>query len=143
MADAKMSKVGDSDTRMHGERRVVACGYAPVEQEVLCEMVEHAGFADLPVVFCIPADGEVPLADIFAREDRYGMGEESRMPRAVILGGISENELRTFMGAWRELGLPSQLWAVLTPHSETWTLRRLVTELQREHKELQKQRKPR
>lgn len=81
------------------------------------------------------------MSELFALEHKRNMGEESRMPRAIIMGGITEKELHQIMGAWRELGLPAQLWAVLTPISEEWTLRQLITELQREKKEMDSRRK--
>lgn len=136
MSDAKMSKVGKSEKRMHGPRKLLVCGYPPLEQEAVCEMVEHEGLTGVDVVFCAPSDGEALMGELFALEHKRGMGEESRMPRAILMGGITENELHQVMGAWRELGFPSQLWAVLTPTSETWTLRALITELQREKQKM-------
>ncbi|MEW5737128.1 MAG: DUF3783 domain-containing protein [Thermodesulfobacteriota bacterium] len=141
MTDAKMTKVSRSDKVMHGPRKVLVCGYPNLEQEAVCEMLDHEGLAGVEVVFCVPADGETVLGELFGLPHRRKMGEESRMPRAVIMGGITEKELHRVMGGYRELGLASQLWAVLTPTSETWTLRKLITELQREKMEMEKRRR--
>lgn len=138
MTDAKMTKVGRSESVMHGPRKLLVCGYQPLEQEAVCELLEHGGIEGVDVVFCVPADGETAMSGLFALEHKRSMGEESLMPRAIIMGGITEKELHLIMGAWRELGLPAQLWAVLTPTSETWTLRALINELQREKIEMDK-----
>jgi len=141
MTDAKMTRVGSSESAMHGPRRLLVCGYPPLEQEAVCEMLEHEGILGVDVVFCLPTDAETTMGELFALKHKSRMGEESRMPRAIIMGGITEKELHQIMGAWRELGLPAQLWAVLTPTSEVWTLRQLINELQREKKEMDSRRK--
>ena len=138
MSDAKMVKVSQSEEPMHGPRKLLVCGYSAPEQDAFCEMMEHEGLEDVDILFGIPADGECTMSELFCQESRCKMGEPGKMPRAVIMGGISEKELHRIMSGWRELGLPRQLWAVLTPNSEKWTLRQLITELQRELKEMQK-----
>ena len=136
MTDAKMTRVGSSECVMHGPRKLFVCGCQPLEQEAVCEMLEHEGVIGVDVVFCLPSDAETKMSELFALKHKSRIGDESRMPRATIMGGITEKELHRIMGAWRELGLPSQLWAVLTPTSEAWTLRQLITELQREKREM-------
>jgi hypothetical protein len=42
------------------------------------------------------------------------------------------------MGAYREAGFVSQIWASLTPTNETWTLKALLIELLAEAREMQK-----
>ncbi len=136
MADAKMVKVEQPDEPMHGSRKILVCGYSALEQEAFCEMIEHEGIEDAGIVFGTPSDGESALSELFCLEGRCKMGEEGRMPRAVIMGGISEKELHKVMAGRRELGLPWQLWAVLPPESEEWTLRQLISELQRESEKM-------
>ncbi len=61
-----------------------------------------------------------------------GKGFKSSLGRAMILSGFTQRELHGLMGAFRKAGLPRQLWATLTPTSESWTARELLEELPRE-----------
>jgi hypothetical protein len=48
------------------------------------------------------------------------------------MSGFTQEELHILMNAYRNAGLPAQLWATLTPISENWTLEMLLTELSKE-----------
>jgi hypothetical protein len=60
------------------------------------------------------------------------MGEPADLPRAVIMSGFTQNEVHRIMSAYRQAGLPAQLWATLTPVSENWLLGDLLEELLKE-----------
>ena len=124
--------VKETTRHMHGPRGVLACGYAPAEQEILLAMMENQGFRDTPAIFANEETAGIALAELLALPGATGRGRVSNLPRAVILSGLLEKELHAFMAAWKALGLPSQLWACLTPTSESWPLRALLTELERE-----------
>ncbi len=110
--------VKETGRPMHGPRGVLVCGYAPAEQEALLAMMENRGFGDAPAIFVDAGAAGLALAE--------------------LLSGLLEKELHAFMAAWKTLGLPSQLWACLTPTSETWTLKALLTELDHERQALAK-----
>ncbi len=123
---------------LYGPRRALVCGYAQADQLALLAMMERFGFQDVPAVFAGSNEAEKTLAEILALPGGHGQGADSDLPRAVILSGIKEKELHTFMAAWKHLGLPPQFWACLTPTSETWTLQALLAELDRERRALAK-----
>ena len=54
------------------------------------------------------------------------------LQRAVILSGLTEAQLHEVMAVHRRLALGPSLWATVTPVSERWTMRALLTELSRE-----------
>ena len=58
-----------------------------------------------------------------------GQGQDNPLLRAVLLSGVAEKELNTFLAAWKHLSLPRQNWATLTPTSEAWALIGLLAEL--------------
>ena len=60
--------------------------------------------------------------EVFSAEDRSGIGHFSTMHRAIIMSGFLQSEVHTLMTAFRQAGLPRQLWATVTPVSENWTL---------------------
>jgi len=130
MRPAGFSKVGGSaKKRLYGPRAVLACGYAAQEQAVLLGMVERFHFMDLPVVFAMGEDMDRSVGEVLSSAPGHGLGADSPLPRAVILAGVTEKELQTFMAAWKHLCLPAQNWATLTPTSATWPLMDLLTEL--------------
>jgi len=115
--------------RLYGPRGCLICGYTAAEQDILLAMMERWNFADVPALFAGAADMDRPVGEILAEKTGYGQGQDSPLPRAIILSGVTEKELNTFMAAWKHLGLPPQNWATLTPTSETWALIDLLTEL--------------
>ncbi|MGD9186111.1 MAG: DUF3783 domain-containing protein, partial [Desulfobacterales bacterium] len=81
------------------------------------------------------------LKEVFSAEDRSGMGHFSTMHRAIIMSGFLQSEVHTLMTAFRQAGLPRQLWATVTPVSENWTLAALLTELAEEDRAMQQKKR--
>lgn len=130
MPASGFSKVKNSaKKRLYGPRACLACGYTAAEQDTLLAMMLRWNFADMPALFAGAADMDRPVGDILGMPAGYGQGQDSPLQRAVILSGVTEKELNTFMAAWKHLNLPRQNWATLTPTSETWALIDLLTEL--------------
>ncbi len=130
MSPSGFSKVGASaKKRLYGPRAVLVCGYAAAEQDVLLAMMERFRLTDIPAVFATGADMDAAVGALLALPFGHGRGEDSPLPRAIVLSGVTEKELSTFMAAWKHLGLPQQNWATLTPTSEQWELMDLLTEL--------------
>ncbi len=123
------SRVARSANRLYGPRALLVCGFTPEGQAAILERIEAAGLASLSVVFAATADLATGLGALFARDSGAGRDEPSRMPAAVIMAGISEDELHQLMENYRSAGMPWPLWATLTPTSESWTLRALLKEL--------------
>jgi hypothetical protein len=130
MSPSGFSKVGASaKKRLYGPRAVLVCGYAAAEQNALLDMMERFRLADIPAVFACAEDTDKSVSSLLALPPGHGRGQDSPLPRAIVLSGVTEKELSTFMAAWKHLGLPRQNWATLTPTSEAWELMDLLTEL--------------
>lgn len=124
------SKVGASaKKRLYGPRALLVCGYTAEEQVLFQDMLTRFHLADIPVIFALGDAMDEHVGELLARPGGSGQGQDSPLPRAVILSGVTEKELSTIMAAWKHLGLPRQNWATLTPTSETWPLIDLLTEL--------------
>jgi len=133
MCASGFSKIGGSaKKRLYGPRAVLICGYTAAEQDVLLGMMERFRFADLPALFAMAADADRAVGEILASPPGHGRGVDSPLPRAIVLSGVTEKELSTFMAAWKHLELPRQNWATLTPISQAWELFDLLTELDME-----------
>ena len=138
MNDGEFQKVDQSSERMYGPKGIVFCGFAAMEHEPLVNALSQIGFSDHPFIFATNNDTQKSLIDLFSSPNRSGLGESADMPRATIMSGCTQMEVHTLMSAFKEAGLPRQLWATLTPTSESWLLGTLLKELIKEDTELQK-----
>jgi len=130
MSPSGFSKVGQSARkRLYGPRTALVAGYNASEQDAFVAMLERFHLVDIPVVFATGTDMDRTVGEILASAPGHGRGEDSPLPRATVLSGVTEKELSTIMAAWKHLGLPAQNWATLTPTSEGWPLIDLLTEL--------------
>jgi len=134
--EAQFSRVTRSSRPLYGPRKLLVCGFTSEGQAALEGVIVATGITDLPVIYAASIDLEASLADLLLRSADTGRGEPSRMPAAIIMAGISENELHQLIAGYRDAGLPRPLWATLTPTSERWTLRELLTELSSERRQL-------
>jgi hypothetical protein len=140
MTKGTFRKVGKSKKRMYGSRGILVCGYLPGEQSSLVSLLEQNGFKDFPLIFAGNGDASKTLKEMFALEDKAGLGEKSEMKRAIVMSGLTQKELYRLMAIYRLSEFPPPLWASLTPISETWSISRLLDELAAESEAL-KQRK--
>jgi hypothetical protein len=134
----EFNRIEKSGKRMYGPRGLLVCGYAEEERNVFLDFISKINMNDLPVIFAVNGDVLKNLGELFAYEHSYGITGPSELPRAVIMSGLTQNELHGLMGAYRETGFVGQIWASLTPTSETWTLKALLVELLAEARAMQK-----
>ena len=143
----KMSKQGEfekvsrSSAPLYGQRKLLVCGYPSAAHQELLAFLKYIGLDNIPVVFAIGTDIDRQLADLMALPDRSGLGEDSTLRRGIILSGLTEKEVHTLIGGYRQAGGTEQLWAVLTPISENWSLRDLLKELEAEHNAMKQRKK--
>lgn len=135
--EGEFAKIDKSDERMYGARRLLVCGYSLEERDDFLEFAINI-LGEIPVIFGVNTDVENTLGDVLKHEHKAGLTVPSDLPRAVIMSGLSQNELHCLIGAYREAGLITQVWATLTPISEKWTLKNLLMELLAEANAMQK-----
>jgi hypothetical protein len=138
MTNGTFEKIGKSEERMYGPSGIIVCGYPPPEHEPLANALEKLGLGDRPIIFVTNNTASETLKDVLAFENRSGLGQPSDMARAVIMSGFTQEEVHRLMNAYRQAGLPRQLWATLTPASETWSVSHLQEELAAEDEALKK-----
>ena len=136
---ASFSRVKRTSQPLYGPRRVLICGFTAEGQAFLDKVVSASGIPDLDLLYARSSDLEMTLQGILNQSAASGRGEPSQMPAAIIMAGITENELHLLMSSYRKAGLPNPLWATLTPTSEHWTLRQLLKELSAERAALEKE----
>ncbi|MCU0559176.1 MAG: DUF3783 domain-containing protein [Desulfobacterales bacterium] len=134
-------KLTSSQQPLYGPRRLLLCGFGPEAQTKFATLLDWAGMADVPKVWATGEQGAAVLSELMALPDGSGAGTASSLPRAVIVGGITQAQLIHLMNACKRSGMRPPLWACLTPVSETWPLERLLAELARERAAMEKRRR--
>ena len=137
MSDGKFEKVSRSDKTLYGPRKLVLCGFAAGMRANFSKILEFIGLQNLDLVWAAEDRADDEIGRIMALPAGTGSGTDSALPRAIVVAGISENDLHALMNTCRASGMKPALWAVLTPASEKWSLRQLLTELAAERTALQ------
>lgn len=138
MADTTFEKLSRSDKVLYGTRKFLLCGFSKDAQPKFKAVLDMAGLSEVPPVWLHSDDAAAALNDLMKLDADHGIGRSSDLPRAIIVAGITENELQRLMTICRKTGMKSTLWASLTPTSENWQLNELLTELKQERKALSK-----
>jgi hypothetical protein len=138
MTDATFEKVQHSDNRLYGPQKLLVCGFPAATQPKFNAVRQMAGLMGVPVVWAHLEDMDRPIAALLDLPDGTGAGIDSTLPRAIVVCGITENQLHALMGSCRQAKMKQVLWAVLTPTSENWPLIQLLHELQAERDALAK-----
>lgn len=140
MPEAGFTKVTRGDALLYGPRKLLLCGFSAEAQEKFKSVLTMANMVDVPVVWAGAGEAGARLGELMALAGGHGSGNGSPLPRAVIMAGIQEKELHSLMGVCKKVGMKNALWAALTPTSENWTLKDLLTELSAERRRLEKNR---
>ena len=127
--EGEFNRIDKSEKKMYGPRGLLVCGYPEEERCSFIDFIAKINMSDIPVIFAVNNDVGKNLGELFTCEHRAGITGPSELPRSVIMSGLSQSELHDLMGAYREAGFVSQIWASLTPTSETWTLKTLLVQL--------------
>ncbi len=121
----------------HGPRKLLICGFSADIQPHVVKLLELIKFSDIPRIWVTAEHADTQISDVLALEDNTGWGVSAELPRAIIMCGLTQNELHLLMSGSREAGMKPPLWATLTPTSETWTVQDLLKELAAEHQAMQ------
>lgn len=133
MSEGGFEKVSPSDKPMYGPRKLLICGFSVEIQPHVVRLLEIIKLSDIPRIWVTGEHAAIPISDVLALADNTGWGESSGLRRAIIMCGLTRNELHLLMTGSREAGMKPPLWATLTPTSETWTVQDLLKELAAEH----------
>lgn len=133
-------KISKKNSKMYGKYKVLVCGFNKIEKNEFIKLIKTFKVKP-PIVFVGSNDTELKIVDLLLKNDGYGFEETSEMPKAVIMSGFYESQLHELLRLYKETNLERPLWASVTPISENWKLKDLLSELQSEHdmmKEMQK-----
>jgi hypothetical protein len=139
MTENTFKKVGKTDNRLYGPRKILVHGLAYPKRQLLQAALKHSDiFSDLPMICPEETDTLLTLEELFDRNGQTVLTADSSLATPfVIMAGLLEHELHSFMQFYKTLSLPRPVWATLTPTSATWSLKDLLEELTLEHQALQ------
>ena len=138
MADAKFEKVSPSEKPLYGPRKLLLCGFSENVQANFAGLLALIDLAGIPKVWAADDQAGARVGELMALEDGSGWGRPSNLARAIIMAGITRNEMHRLMSGCRRAEMKRPLWATLTPVSETWVLEDLLKELAAEKAAMQK-----
>jgi hypothetical protein len=141
MTDAKFEKVSRTDQPLYGPRKLLLCGFSQSVQPNFNKLLELIGLSEIPKVWITENQADIQIGELVKLRDNAGFGVSSELPRAIIMAGITQNEMHRLMTGCRQSKMKQTLWATLTPTSETWTIQSLLGELAAEHREMQKRKR--
>jgi hypothetical protein len=133
-----LKKVGASRQKMFGPRGILVCGFSTDHRKAILKMFGDKKFNKISVIFTGEKDSDTLLKNIFGRDHQTGMEETCGLAPAIIMSGLTEQELHYTMTTYKKTGLPRPLWATLTPTSQNWTVTALVDELNSERLHFEK-----
>jgi hypothetical protein len=139
--DATFEKVSPSEKPLYGPRKLLLCGFSEKIQPNFARLLELIECSDIPKVWVSDEQAGTRVGELAALDDGAGFGRPSHLPRAIIMAGITRNEMHRLMSGCRQAEMKPPLWATLTPTSETWVLEDLLKELAAERAALQKKSK--
>jgi hypothetical protein len=135
-AEGKFEKVQYSDTALYGPEKLVLCGFSYKTQSLFKKVLQKADLSHVEKVWVNESQKKKKLIELLDLSDNTGMGKPSTLPRAIVVSGITENQLHTLIAICRAAGMKNALWAALTPTSEKWPIGQLLKELESERQAL-------
>ena len=138
MTDAKFEKVSRNDKPLYGPRKLLLCGFSQSVQPNFNKLLKLIDLSEIPKVWVTENQANIQVGELIKIDDNTGFGISSELPRAIIMAGITQNEMHRLMTGCRQAKMKQTLWATLTPTSETWTIQSLLNELAAEHAVMQK-----
>jgi len=139
MTDGEFQKVSPSEKALYGPRKLLLCGFPADTQSKFITLLDMIGLAEMPLVWVTEDQADLSVGELVKLDSGAGSGLSSQLPRAIIMSGITQNELHVLMSGCRRAGMKQALWATLTPTSESWPLKNLLNELAAEHRAMQAQ----
>lgn len=125
------------DTPLYGAPGLLVCGLENESAKELKALLLTLGWPKLPVSFAGRKDLKTEVATLFQERPTK---PENLGGVAVIMSGITGNQLQELMACWRSSALPPSLWATLTQTNEHWPLLTLLKHLAEERQEMAKHR---
>lgn len=141
MNDGTFQKIDSPDYGAIGPPSILVCGFSTQIESTVKKVLESVGADKHQVLFCTSSMVKQPLGQ--ALESSESSGEPAapdKLPRAMVLSGLSGAQLQGFISGYRTSGLPRPIFASVTPINLDFPVGKLLVELLREQREMSKPR---
>mgnify|MGYP000870061606 CR=1 FL=1 len=134
MTDATFRKLDDSNQRGPGPRIILIGGFQANEVVLLKEFVDKTFTDKIRLRLCTANMLEKTLGDALSRPVEDNPAPPDKLPRFLLLSGMSNQEIHALINRYGSTGLPRPMFAATTPANMNFMLRQLLLELLQEHK---------
>ena len=141
MKHGTFQKIKSTDDDALGPAAVLLCGFSTDVESRVKKVLENVGAREHRILFCTKAMVKQPLGKALQSEDDSNRAAEpDRLPRTMVLSGMSGSQLKAFLSEFRSCGLPRPIFASVTPHNLEFPVGKLLLELLNEQREMAKRR---
>ena len=93
MTDAQFEKVSYTDKPLYGPRKLLFCGFSQKVQPNFNKLLKFIGLSEIPKVWVAQDRADTGVGELIHLEDGAGWGVSSELARAIIIAGITQNEM--------------------------------------------------
>lgn len=140
MNNGTFEKIEATDDGALGPPAVLVCGFATNIENTLKKVLVNVGAEEHRVVFCTPEMVKQPLGNALESMDDSTPAEADKLPKAMVLSGLSGSQLQGFLSSYRTSGLPRPIFAAVTPTNLGFPVGTLLVELLSEQRQMSKKR---
>jgi hypothetical protein len=133
--ESAFEEIGESTADAVGPAAVLLSGFAEPEAERVLTLLAEVGAKDHRVLRCASEMLDRRLTEALSGAPGDPLPAEA-LPRVVILSGLPDAGINAVVDRWADTGLPRPLFACATPSSLELTVKRLLSDLLREHRAL-------
>ncbi len=125
MAGDTFRELGGGDRRIPGPSAVLLCGFSVAEAEQVRTALDKAQTGTERLILCTEGMLQKLLAEALEAPVEEEPVPPDRLPRVIVLSGMTERQIELFLGTFGASGLPRPIFATTTE----WNLKRKVRDL--------------
>lgn len=136
MTENTFRELGGGERRIPGPRAVLLCGFSASEAEEVRALLDKAQTGTERLVLCSEGMLRRPLREVLEASVEEDPVLPERLPRVVLLSGMTEGQIQLFLDAFRASRLPRPIFATTTDSNLERNLREILVDLLQEHRSL-------
>lgn len=136
MTERTFRELDGSERSIPGPPAVLLCGFSVPEAEEVRVLLDEAQTGTERLVLCTEGMLRRPLQEVLEVSIHEEPVPPDRLPRVILLSGMTEQQIHSFLDAFRVSGLPRPIFATTTDSNLRRNLRDLLLDLLNEHRSL-------
>jgi hypothetical protein len=136
MTQGTFRELGDGNRSIPGPSAVLLCGFLVAEAQEVRALLGRAGIQTERVILCSEGLLRKPLREALETPGSEEPVPPDRLPRVMILSGMTESQIGLFLDTFRSSGLPRPIFATATEWNLERPVRQVLLDLVKEHRAL-------